>query len=313
LAEENYFFRLSKYEQKLQKFFAENPDFLQPEKRKNEILKFLDGGLEDISITRENAKIGIDFPFDENQKIYVWIDALINYFSAAENRENFWPPTHFVGKEITRFHAIIWPAMLFSAGIAPPEKIFAHGFFTIDGTKMSKTLKNVISPLEISEKFGRDALRIGLLNSFEFGNDGDFSRQNFENFYEKKLAGGVGNLFFRVAKIGQKFFNAKWPKISSQNWPENFAEKMENFEIKAAIEIFFREIESANKILNDSQIWILAKNNFKKAEKIFAKIFEKLQKISKMAEIFLPDTFLKMAKILATEKIFEPEIFFEKK
>ena len=153
LSEENYFFRLSRYEDQILELL-EN-DLLIPEKRRNEWIRFVKNGLEDISISRESAEIGIELPWDPNHKIYVWIDALINYRSAVshtDKEETFWPEVHhIVGKDIAKFHAIIWPAMLLSAGFTPPKQIFAHGFFTVDGTKMSKTLGNVVSPIQLAE------------------------------------------------------------------------------------------------------------------------------------------------------------------
>jgi methionyl-tRNA synthetase len=181
LEEENYFFRLSKYEDILLELFEKNPDFLLPQSRQNEILSFIKSGLEDISVSRETAEFGISLPMDNKHKVYVWFDALLNYISAIKNtnKTDFWDNVHhIIGKDITKFHCVIWPAMLIAAGIKPPQTVYAHGFFTINGTKMSKSLGNVVSPLDLSDKYGNDALRIGLLNSFEFGNDGDFSLDN---------------------------------------------------------------------------------------------------------------------------------------
>ncbi len=304
LEEENYFFRLSKYEKPLLKLF-ENKDFLKPEKARNEILNFIKGGLEDISLSRETAKFGLELPFDKTHKIYVWFDALINYFTAVDNeeRKHFWPAEHIVGKDITRFHTVIWPAMLLSAGIEPPLSVFAHGFFTVDGVKMSKSLGNVISPVEISEKYGNDGLRMGLLSSFEFGNDGDFSLSNFDNFYRSKLAGGVGNLFNRVVILCQKFRDSKRPIFDSQEKTKNlnlinFEKHLTEKKIKLAIDDFFAVESAANKLLSDSELWKLVKINPEEADKIFSKIFVYLEILTEMAEILAPESAPKMREMI---------------
>ena len=234
LEEENYFFKLSKYEKPLLEYYEKNPDFLVPEKRKNEILSFIRSGLEDLSISRETAEIGIPFPFDENHKVYVWVDALIHYLSVLDvpGENEFWnnsDVTHIIGKDITRFHCVIWPAMLMSAGIKLPEQVFGHGYFTVDGTKMSKSLGNVVNPLDLSKQFGNDALRVGLLGSFEFGNDGDFSVEGFEQIYKTKLGGGVGNLFNRVLVLIHKFLDGKKPEAGTSQ-----SEKYEVFSYRCS-------------------------------------------------------------------------------
>jgi len=317
LEEENYFFRLSKYEKPLLKLF-ENPDFLRPEKSRNEILSFIRGGLEDISLSRETAEFGLELPFDKNHKVYVWFDALINYFTAVDGNERakFWPAEHIVGKDITRFHSVIWPAMLLSAEIAPPLGVFAHGFFTVDGVKMSKSLGNVISPLDISQKYGNDALRIGLLSSFEFGNDGDFSLSNFDDFYRMKLAGGIGNLFNRVIVLCHKFRDGKSPqfdfaeKLKNENF-QSFEKNLTNKKIKSAIDDFIAVENEANKMLSDSELWKLVKTDPEAAEIIFSKIFVHLSILAEMAEILAPESAPKMKKMLGDgEKVGEPEILF---
>ncbi len=317
LSEDNYFFRLSKYENQLLKLFENN--LLLPKKRRNEMVSFIKSGLEDVSISREGAKIGIAFSFDESHKIYVWIDALINYYSAIEQdgRENFWNyATHIIGKDIAKFHTLIWPAMLIAAEISPPKSVFAHGFFTIDGTRMSKTLGNVISPLELSEKFGNDALRVGLLSSFEFGNDGDFSPRNFEEFYRTKLAGGIGNLFNRVIVLVHKFLDDQKPKIAVDNLNkqlEIFNNFLENKKLKSAIDYFFSIVDSANELMNETEVWKLAKTDPQKANIVFAQLLEKLEILSKMSEVLLPETAPKMKKMLGNkEEVGKAEILFER-
>ena len=322
LSEENYFFRLSNYESELLALFENN--LLLPKSRKNEMVSFIKSGLEDISISRENAPIGIPFPFDEKHKIYVWVDALINYYSGrpdpgGESGADFWKNvTHIIGKDISKFHTIIWPAMLISAGITPPAHVFAHGFFTIDNTKMSKSLGNVISPLELAEKYGNDALRAGLLSSFEFGNDGDFSRKNFDAFYNAKLASGVGNLFNRVTVLLHKFMDGKAPEPErckdAKDLTKTFEAFLETKKLKAAFDFYFGIVDKANQRMNETEVWKMAKTDPKQAEKIFTELYGYLWILTEMAEVLLPESFPKMKKMLGENgRIGAAEILFARR
>ncbi len=320
LEEENYFFKLSKYEKPLLELFENNTDFLIPESRRNEILNFIKSGLEDISISRETAEFGIELPIDKKHKIYVWFDALINYYSAIQTPEQnkFWPAVHIIGKDISKFHAVIWPAMLMAADIKPPTQVFAHGFFTIDGVKMSKSLGNVVCPTDLTKKFGRDALRVGLLSSFDFGGDGDFSVDNFSNFYRTKLAGGVGNLFNRVIVLIQKFLDGNKPKESgnfnSKKVMKQFENHFENYEIRHAIELFFRIVQESNQLLNETEVWKLAKTDPQKAKTIFSTLLQHLELLGDMAEVILPESAPKMKTMLGNhKKIGEANILFDPK
>ena len=321
LEEENYFFRLSKYEKPLLEYYEKNPAFLIPEKRKNEILSFIKSGLEDISVSRETAEFGISLPMDEKHKVYVWFDALINYLSGLPNGEEntFWSEAdvcHVVGKDITRFHCVIWPAMLLSAGIKLPEQVFAHGFFTVDGEKMSKSLGNVISPRELSDQYGNDALRIGLLSSFEFGNDGDFSLDRFHDFYDSHLVGGVGNLFNRVVTLVQKFLEGRNPPVNQREafYGEilsRYTEKFENYELRGAIEVLLETVDDANKLLNETEVWKLAKTDLDKASEIFSFLVQYLELVAHMSETLLPETAQKMWDMLGDGTTLGPaEILF---
>jgi len=345
LEEENYFFKLSKYEDTLLKLYKENPSFLEPESRRNEVLSFIKSGLEDISISRETSEFGISLPIDEKHKVYVWFDALINYLSGLPDGENseFWPEAvHIVGKDITRFHCVIWPAMLLSAGIKLCKQVFAHGFFTIDGEKMSKSLGNSVSPVELAKKYGNDALRIGLLSSFEFGNDGDFSLEHFDDFYRTRLAGGVGNLFNRVIVLIHKLFNGEKSRIenfsllknkfeaTSQKTTykkvggklikvskepmvqdyfkdeditlENFSEAMGAYKLKKAIHIFFAHVDKANFSLSAQKPWALIKEDEEAAEEVMSELFSRLIILTDMAEILLPETAPRMKKMLGDKE-----------
>lgn len=306
LEEENYFFKLSKYQKPLLEWYEKHPQWLQPTKRKNEILSFINEGLEDISVSRETATMGIEMPDDSLHKIYVWFDALINYYTVTQeqDREDFWQDVvHIVGKDITRFHCVIWPAMLMSAGISLPKQVFAHGFFTVNGEKMSKSLGNAISPLELSDKYGNDALRVGLLSSFEFGNDGDFSLEGFDQMYKTKLAGGVGNLFNRVIVLLHKFLDGKRVQgvntafDKAKRW-EDFSKKVEEYTLKGAIDLFFATVSEANQLLNETEVWKKAKEDLEGAKIIFAELLEYLEVLTDMAEVLLPEKAVLMREML---------------
>ncbi len=308
LDETNYFFRLSAYQEPLLKWFEDNPGWLQPKSRTNEIVSFLKSGLEDVSVSRETAEFGISLPMDPSHKVYVWFDALINYYSATrtDSREDFWQSAyHIIGKDITRFHCVIWPAMLMSAGIELPKGVFAHGFFTVNGTKMSKSLGNVISPIALSEQYGNDALRAGLLSSFEFGNDGDFSADNFAEFYRTKLAGGVGNLFNRVTVLITKLCDGQVPVLETSFEAKTIKDEFDGFlerkQLKGAYDFYFATVDKANQRLNETEVWKLAKVDKDAADIIFAELHQYLEVLSEMAEVLLPESAPKMKDMVGTD------------
>ena len=247
-------------------------------------------------------------PNDDRHKIYVWFDALINYYSAVktDELEHFWPSAfHIIGKDITRFHCVIWPAMLMSAGIELPKKVFAHGFFTVNGEKMSKSLGNVISPLELSETYGNDALLIGLLSAFEFGNDGDFSRDHFDSTYHTKLAGGIGNLFNRVLVLIHKFLDDTKPTPSKKSldvFRIEIERSFEQCELKKAIDAYFSVVDEANQLLNDTEVWKLAKVDLEKAKEVFADLLVSLEFLAEYAEVFLPEKADRMQEMLGDDE-----------
>ena len=222
--EENYFFRLSHYQEKLEQLYAEQPLFIQPESRRNEVLNFVKQGLRDFSISRPQVAWGIPFPTDPSQTIYVWFDALINYLSAAlepdqdptlENAlQKWWPATvHLVGKDIVRFHAIYWPAMLMSAGLPLPKQVLGHGFLTQNGQKMGKSLGNTLDPFALVEQYGPDAVRYYFLKEIELGRDGDFGEERFKNVVNADLANDLGNLLNRTLTMLRKYGDYEIPDV----------------------------------------------------------------------------------------------------
>lgn len=212
--EENYFFKLSKYQDKLLKYIEENPFFIQPKSRKHEVVSFIKMGLKDVSISRPGLEWGITLPIDKKHRFWVWFDALINYLIGKE----YWPAKlHLIAKDILRFHAIIWPAMLMSADYELPEKVFAHGFLTINGQKISKSLGNVIDPLYLAEKYSVDVLRYFLLRDVPFGEDGDFSEETLRTRLNDELVANIGNFIYRTLIFVWKKFEGKVPEPREHN------------------------------------------------------------------------------------------------
>jgi len=274
--EENYFFKLSRYQDKILKLLESN-DFAFPESRKNEMISFVKFGLEDISISRINQGWGIPVPDDPSQVLYVWFDALINYLTglgfASDNDKtsDFWAESvHLVGKDIFRFHTVLWPAMLMSAGLPPPKKVFGHGFFTVNGQKISKSLGNAIDPLELSKKYGIDTLRFYMLFDIPFGQDADFSEKRLEEIYNSFLVNDYGNLLSRVLNMIERFSDGKCIKPSSFNEFSNLIESLNNL-CKEVIELYdylkfeeilkklFKVISIANTLIDEEKPWQLAK------------------------------------------------------
>jgi len=248
-SQENYFFALSKFEKPLLDYISSNPDFISPNYRKNEVLSWLDEGLRDFPISRVGLEWGIDIPGDSSQKIYVWFDALLGYISAlANDKEAFWQDDqehsiiHIIGKDILRFHAIYWPAMLMAAGYPLPKKVFGHGFLTKDGMKMGKTLGNIIDPFELIQEFGADAVKFFFLREFPFGRDGDYSRLAMINRLNSDLANNLGNLLNRSTNLLRKYFSNENPH--DEFGEEAFTQLTINNEIIQGINHYFTDFKT---------------------------------------------------------------------
>lgn len=300
LVEENYFFKLSKYQNQILKLLGQNKNFIEPEERYHEILNFVKSGLQDISITRQGQKWGIKAPNDPNQVIYVWFDALINYISAEPK---WWPADlHIVGKDILRFHAVVWPAMLLSAGYPLPKKIFAHGFFTIEGTKISKSLGNAIDPVKIIKEYSNDSLRYFLFKEFPFGNDGDFSFDRLREVYNSDLANGLGNLVSRVAKLAESL-ELPGVKIEKTLLDSAFRVHLENLEFQQALDYIWEKIRSADKKLEESRPWDIVKTDKTKAQVVIENLIRQIIEIRELLIPFLPETSEKIKQQFSAGKI----------
>lgn len=296
LREENYFFRLSRYRKALLEHIKIHPEFIQPEARRNEVIAYLKDHAKDFSISRKNLEWGIPVPGDPSQTIYVWFDALINYISADKK---WWPADlHIVGKEIIKFHCAYWPAMLLSAGLPLPRHVLAHGWLTIDGQKMSKSLGNVIDPVKLATTYGNDVLRFYLFRDVIFGSDGDFSEARLKERYEGELANGIGNLVARVLAMVEKYAAGRVPKAghASPLVPHNtflteYELHMASFNLDRALNTIWEFINALDMLIDRTQPWKLAKQDDKATlDAVLYTLVESLRQITWMLLPFMPET-----------------------
>jgi len=305
--EESYFFKLSKWQDKLLEYYNKNPDFIAPETRRNEVISFVKRGLTDLSISRTTFSWGVEVPNDKKHVMYVWLDALINYLSATgypdKKYKKFWPANlHIVGKDIIRHHAVYWPAFLLAADIEPPKRIFAHGWWTNEGKKISKSLGNVIDPNEIVKKYGLDTLRFFLLREVPFGNDGDFSKKSLQRRINNDLANDLGNLVQRVLTIINKNLDGKLTKIKQikendkniYKYPTELLIKIEkNYEkqeFHKVIENIWKLISEANKYVDESAPWQLIKTDRERAGDVLNILVVVIAKIAIFLTPIMPNT-----------------------
>ena len=319
--EEAYFFKLSKYQDRLVDYYDKHPEFIEPISRKNEMLNnFIKPGLEDLCVSRTSFDWGIPVSFDEKHVVYVWIDALSNYLSGLGYLTNddslfkkYWPAgLHIVGKEIIRFHTIIWPIMLMALGLDIPEKIFGHGWLIVNGGKISKSLGNYKDPREYIDEYGVDAVRYFALREVPFGSDGNFSEEALVNRINGDLANILGNLVQRTLAMAKKYFNGKvqnlknYSEIDSEfiscinNLDELVSNKMDKLEVNCAIDEIFNVLRASNKYIDDTTPWILAKdeNSYDRLQTILYNLLESIRVCANLLSPFLPDTSIEIKRQL---------------
>ena len=325
--EESYFFKLSKWQSSLLKFYEDNPEFILPETRKNEVISFVKSGLKDLSISRKSFSWGIKVPNNDDHVIYVWLDALTNYLSALNYPnvndnlyKKFWPATvHIIGKDILRFHAIYWPAFLLAADIEPPKRVYGHGWILSGDEKMSKSKGNILDPIEIIEKYGLDPLRYYLLKEVSFGNDGNISNEKLENCINSDLANNYGNLCQRVISFCEKNIGLKVPAIDKFNKDDieilnNFKKNFDNLKnqidkqnINFYLNFIVDQLFKANKYFNDQEPW-KKKTDKKRLNTIVYVALEIIRKISILLYPIIPESSLKALHIF---DISEKDIDFD--
>jgi len=311
--DENYFFKFSAFEDDLKKLFAGRDDFVIPSTKYNEMKGILDGGLEDVSISRSKKQLswGIDVPGDDSQVIYVWFDALINYLTGAgfgsddDHVKDFWPADiHVIGKEINRFHSLLWIAMLMAAGIELPYQIGVHGWITVDGKKMSKTVGNVVDPFELLDRYGTEPVRYFFMREIPFNSDGDFSYSRFEERYNNDLANELGNLLNRAVAMTDRYLDGIVPGVAEYDilgWWTQYRKSMEELRFNDALAATWKIVREMNKFIDDKEPWKLGKLEDRSAvSDVMYVLLEALRHIAWMIMPVMPEAAAKIFEAIGT-------------
>jgi len=306
VTEPSYFFALSKWQEPLLQFYRDNPHFIMPESRRNEVIRFVEGGLIDLSVSRTSLTWGIPVPGDEQHIIYVWLDALSNYITAVGYPENFdqdlWDTAvHIVGKDILRFHAIYWPAFLMAAGLKPPAQIFAHGWWTHEGQKISKSLGNTIDPIALVNKYGIDAVRYFLFKEISFGQDGNFSHDALIGRMNSDLANTYGNLVQRVLSLVQKNLGGVVPSpvaffpqdekllLLVDSLLAQVRQEMDHLQFHRVCEHIWRLVMEANRYIDEEKPWVLKSTDLERLQTVIYVLLESIRKIALLTQPLLPE------------------------
>jgi len=319
--EENWFFRLSAFQEPLERLYAERPNFVRPQARYNEALSFIRGGLEDVSLSRPKLTWGVSLPWDPEQVMYVWFDALLNYVTALsyardgeDLTERYWPAFHIIGKDILKFHSVYWPAFLMAAGYEVPKHMFIHGFLLMEGQKMSKSLGNVLDPFEVIERFGADTLRYYCVREVSFGQDGSVSAAGFEARYDSELANEYGNLASRTLAMIDRFRDGRVPE--SKPDPElaggadgldgldaKVCELLDRAELTQALEEVWKRVRRLNRYVEETRPWDLAKEDeqSERLDQVLYNLAEGIRVTTLLLTAYMPETGDRMLAALGVE------------
>jgi methionyl-tRNA synthetase len=314
--EDNWFFRMSSFQEPLEKLYAERPDFVTPQNRYNEALSFIKGGLRDVSLSRAHLKWGVPVPWDESQVVYVWIDALLNYYTALsyaregeDLTEHFWPATvHLIGKDILKFHAVIWPAMLMAGEVELPRHLFIHGYLLMQGEKMSKTLGNVLDPFQVIDVYGVDALRYYCFREVSFGQDGSISTEGFETRYNTELANDFGNLASRTIAMIDRYRDATIPAAAPpaelagdfDGLADTVARHLDRAELSLALDEIWKRVRRLNQFVEERAPWNLAKDpdSAEALDQTLYGLAEGLRVVSVLLHPYTPDAATRVLEAL---------------
>jgi methionyl-tRNA synthetase len=320
--EPSYFFRLSEWQEKLLEYYNEHPDFIGPDSRRNEVMRFVEGGLRDLSISRSSFKWGVPVPGHPEHVMYVWVEALVNYLTVldfpdmeSDAYHTFWKQaTHILGKDIIRHHAVYWPALLMAAEIPLPKRIFAHGWWTREGQKISKSVGNVIDPIELVKRYGVDPVRYFLMREVPFGKDGDFSETAFKHRVNGDLANDLGNLSQRVLSFVQKQADAKTPAwknlveadhsllVMAKALPEQILAFADKQEIHKICEAIWAVVGEANRYVDAMQPWALKKTDVERMNSVLFVLMETIRRVAIVTQPIMPDSCGRILDALAVPK-----------